>query len=339
MPSPRIRELDVLRGFAVCGITVVNAWQHAVRRYPGPRDSPVDWAVDTLLEGRFYPIFAFLFGIGCALFLRSARERTAWPRLALLRRLLVLGVIFGLPHWMVNPGEVLLPYAIFGVVVLLPFSLLPRAAALAGGAVIVLAALYQGDVWLPIPGLFLLGLALAGYGMPRWPLVPACLLGTAVTVPLTWATAVGAVPPPALPAPGVTAATGGALAYATGLVLLLRTPLGRPLAAVLEPLGRMALTNYLTSTAVILATLEVTGADPTRWSAVAVAVLTLAVQAAAGRWWLARHRYGPLEWLWRALTWGPDRVAGAGAAESEHARSPVSDPDRRGPGGEPGAGP
>ncbi|MFL2518870.1 MAG: DUF418 domain-containing protein [Candidatus Azotimanducaceae bacterium] len=21
-------------------------------------------------------------------------------------------------------------------------------------------------------------------------------------------------------------------------------------------------------------------------------------------WWLARYRYGPLEWLWRALTYG-----------------------------------
>ncbi|WP_425493895.1 DUF418 domain-containing protein [Dyella silvatica] len=23
----------------------------------------------------------------------------------------------------------------------------------------------------------------------------------------------------------------------------------------------------------------------------------------AGRWWLSSHRYGPMEWLWRYLTY------------------------------------
>ena len=26
-------------------------------------------------------------------------------------------------------------------------------------------------------------------------------------------------------------------------------------------------------------------------------------QAAVARWWLARFRFGPLEWLWRSATW------------------------------------
>jgi len=29
----------------------------------------------------------------------------------------------------------------------------------------------------------------------------------------------------------------------------------------------------------------------------------LAVQMAWSRWWLARFRYGPVEWAWRCATW------------------------------------
>ena len=29
-----------------------------------------------------------------------------------------------------------------------------------------------------------------------------------------------------------------------------------------------------------------------------------AVQVIASHWWLARYTYGPMEWVWRALTYG-----------------------------------
>jgi uncharacterized protein len=29
-----------------------------------------------------------------------------------------------------------------------------------------------------------------------------------------------------------------------------------------------------------------------------------AVSAALSRWWLVRYRFGPLEWLWRSVTYG-----------------------------------
>ncbi|MBA2635325.1 MAG: DUF418 domain-containing protein [Sphingomonas sp.] len=29
-----------------------------------------------------------------------------------------------------------------------------------------------------------------------------------------------------------------------------------------------------------------------------------ALQAAFSHWWLARFRFGPMEWVWRALTYG-----------------------------------
>ena len=32
-------------------------------------------------------------------------------------------------------------------------------------------------------------------------------------------------------------------------------------------------------------------------------VAVFALQVVASRWWLARFRYGPMEWLWRAATY------------------------------------
>jgi uncharacterized membrane protein YeiB len=95
------------------------------------------------------------------------------------------------------------------------------------------------------------------------------------------------------------AALAGAAAYSLGLLLALRPWLS----AVLEPLGKMALTNYVSGTAVIVLTASLRQPDPTRWSVVAVALVTVAAQVVLSRWWLARFRYGPLEWVWRCLTW------------------------------------
>jgi uncharacterized protein len=64
---------------------------------------------------------------------------------------------------------------------------------------------------------------------------------------------------------------------------------------VLAPLGRMALTNYLLQQMVFV-------------------VVVFAAQIAFSHWWLARFRYGPLEWLWRGFTYRqvpPLRVAAA----------------------------
>lgn len=101
------------------------------------------------------------------------------------------------------------------------------------------------------------------------------------------------------PAAGLAAAT----AYCTGLLLLLRTRLRDSLLAVLAPLGRMALTNYLMSTPIILLFVPLLITDTTRLAGVALSAAVLVFQVLFSRAWLARFRYGPLEWAWRSLTW------------------------------------
>ncbi|MGW4422862.1 DUF418 domain-containing protein [Streptosporangium sp. NPDC004631] len=306
----RLHELDALRGFAVCGIMLVNTWQHTREHVGATERNTVDWAVENLLQSRFYPIFSFLFGLGVVLFLRSAARRTGSPRLVLLRRLAVLGCL-GAVHQLVNPGEVLLPYAVFGVLILLPASLLPRAAVLLLGIAVTAWGVRQGGGTVLIPGLFLLGMAMMEYAPPERLLAPVFLISVVAAVVLgyLWIRFTGGDRllyfRGVYPAAGLAAAT----AYCTGLLLLLRTRLRDPLLALLSPLGRMALTNYLTGTLIILPALPALTADPTRITGVALAVAVLAGQIVFGRMWLERFHYGPLEWLWRCLTW-MERVPG-----------------------------
>jgi uncharacterized membrane protein YeiB len=96
-----------------------------------------------------------------------------------------------------------------------------------------------------------------------------------------------------------------AVAYATGLLLVLPTPLGRWFAPTVEALGRMALTNYLTATLLILGLGTLLGLrESAAWpTMLGLAAAILVLQALWSRWWLARFRYGPLEWAWRCVTW------------------------------------
>ncbi|HWT15959.1 MAG TPA: DUF418 domain-containing protein, partial [Patescibacteria group bacterium] len=40
-----------------------------------------------------------------------------------------------------------------------------------------------------------------------------------------------------------------------------------------------------------------------RGGQILLAIALFAAQVALSRWWMARYRFGPLEWLWRALTY------------------------------------
>ncbi|MFC4062238.1 DUF418 domain-containing protein [Planomonospora corallina] len=299
----RLHELDALRGFALCGIMVVNTWQHTCDRLEHPARNTVDWVVDSLFQAKFFPIFSFLFGMSLVLFLRSAGDRSEHPRLVLLRRLAVLACL-GAAHRIVNPDEVLLPYAGFGAMVLLPASFLPDLVVLVAGIGATVWGVGHGGGGALVGGLFLLGMAAMEFPLSERLLAPAFLLSSVLAAGLVYlwiASSTGS----ALFFRGAYTASGLACsaAYGTGLLLLLRTRLRAALMRALTPLGRMALTNYLLSTVAILGTLPLLVADPTRLSVAVLSVAVLAAQVAFSRWWLARYRYGPMEWLWRCLTW------------------------------------
>lgn len=77
--------------------------------------------------------------------------------------------------------------------------------------------------------------------------------------------------------------------------------------------GRMALTNYLIQVAILdLAFAKYAlGLSVTPLVGLALALALFAANGLFSRWWLARFRYGPFEWLWRSITyarWQPWRV-------------------------------
>ena len=106
-----------------------------------------------------------------------------------------------------------------------------------------------------------------------------------------------------------------ALGYAATLVLAARTPRGRAALAPLAGVGRLALTVYLTQTLVFTTLFYGYGfGQAFRLGPVAVtawAVVILGVQLVACQWWSRRFRFGPVEWMWRSLTylkWQPLRL-------------------------------
>jgi len=102
------------------------------------------------------------------------------------------------------------------------------------------------------------------------------------------------------------------LTYIGAVVLLLAyRPVWTARLAPFGLAGRMALTNYMVQAAVldVLASHYGFGLKLRPYAYVAAAVLLFATEAAASGAWLARFRFGPLEWVWRTVTyWRPQRL-------------------------------
>jgi uncharacterized protein len=98
------------------------------------------------------------------------------------------------------------------------------------------------------------------------------------------------------------------LAYASALILMTTRGLS-VLTRVLAPVGRMAFTNYLTQS-LIMASLFYMPWGPKWFGQMGpaelwgVVVAIWAVQLVWSPLWLSRFEMGPLEWLWRTLTYG-----------------------------------
>ena len=125
LPGERIPFLDALRGFALLGVFLVNiqsmGWP-GVDRYVMPEELGFFGALGRALslfffDGAFWFLFAMLFGVGFAILTESSEGcRGKLGTGGFLRRLLMLGVL-GLVHslflWW---GDVLLVYALCGLV-------------------------------------------------------------------------------------------------------------------------------------------------------------------------------------------------------------------------------
>ena len=389
--TDRIASLDVLRGFAVLGILIVNiaGFARVQSAYNNPSVGGgfegVEvgiWSVVYLFaDTKFISIFSMLFGAGIALAADRSAQRGAVGAGLHYRRQLVL-LIIGLAHaYLVWHGDVLVVYALCGMILYPLRTLPPRTLLLIGAGAIAFV--------LPLWGL-------AGATMGLWPEAERLALAAewAPTDDVldaeiaafrgSWAGQVSARAPVAL-AIQTSAFLGFFLWRAGGLMLVgmalqrlgvlaaarsdafyrrmaaVGLALGLPLAAAgvayllrhdfaleramfqgglfnyagsigvflgyvalvmlavrsgwmpglqrrLGAVGRMALTNYIAQS--VICSLIFYGHGLGLFERVAgpgqmaIVGAVWAAQLLWSPWWLARFRFGPLEWAWRSLSYG-----------------------------------
>jgi uncharacterized protein len=177
------------------------------------------------------------------------------------------------------------------------------------GFAIVLVAMFLLGAWFVRSGVMedagshlLLFRKLAVYGLPAG--IGLGLLGSLIAMSHTtgdrydgWGIAVGLSLVGNLPA---------CLGYVGLVVLMLHSQTVSARIRVLAPLGRMALTNYLTQS--LICAIFFYGYAMANWGMpraqqVLFVLVVYAAQIAFSHWWLARFQYGPMEWLWRGFTY------------------------------------
>ncbi len=304
----------------------------------GPAGSIVSTLVTVLIEFKAYTLFAFLFGAGIAVQAERAAARGSAARFLLRRFLVLLGV--GLIHLLlIWNGDILTLYAVCGLLLIPALGLRVPLLVLGGAALI--AVSYFVPLPVPLPSTQAMQLqagaatrvyAQGGFAeilVFRWHetvrfMLPLLLL----TLPKTLGVMLLGVAGwrselltarrswwlPIFVAAAALGIAGTALhievlnhiplAFAYGAAVLLWLPRAPLLAAG----GQMALTNYLAQSVVFglifygygLGQFGGMGVVPAALGGVGFYVAQLLFSRA----WLRRFRFGPVEWLWRSLTYG-----------------------------------
>jgi uncharacterized protein len=384
----RIKSLDVVRGFALLGILAVNSAFFAApyQAARNPLLAPLEVDADTLwswfvmhvvFDFKMITLFSMLFG--ASLYLVGGETGDA-ARGAVLRRRLAWMAVFGIIHGaLIWYGDILLAYALTGLLVMFARSWRPNTLFVGGGVLIVASTLvYSGlgamvqyqpadaiaqaraDAWAPPPeeiarmtaaytgtalssttenfhkwwtfvgyiplvmlrtaGVMMLGLGLFktgffsgrnSYAVYAW----TAIAGAAALAIVAWqawinwelrfefthmmgaGTFANTILSPFI-----------SLLYASLLIMLVKAGALRLVTGPLAAAGRMAFTNYIAQS-LIMTAIFYGGRGFGLWGQVdrpALWLIVLAVWAVQLIWsplWLSKFKMGPLEWLWRRLSY------------------------------------
>jgi uncharacterized protein len=390
--SSRLSAIDILRGAALFGILMANMrgffspgmlYFDANAWFKGQWNEIANYTELILFQGKFVTLFSILFGLGFAIQMDRARTRGQSDRFY-IRRLLILLVIGCVHAFLIWWGDILIPYALTGILLYLFFrhrsqkvvaicaialfavalvrptmrfvettfnppaqtSVKPTTPAAgksehekeiadavrtyASGSYVETTRLrfkeWRGfiSVWFLIQFVlprFLFGMWVWRSGLFRdlkahagvlKKVALACLaLGVFCTV---WGMFVEfGIKPKGFTAWRLTAAYAFnfgppalGICYGSALLFLLTKDRWMERLSPLGAVGRMALTNYLMQSIVCQLFFRWTGLYGNvhmLWVFPATMIF-FGLQIPLSVWWLNQYRFGPVEWLWRSLTYG-----------------------------------
>ena len=151
----RVESLDVLRGFALLGILLLNIIGFGLLS-PSYNNPGFDLAgsstvnittyalVELWAEGAMRGLFSILFGAGVVLFATGERGKGAWLHYKRTFWLLVFGLVNA--YILLWNGDILVTYALAGALLFLVRNLNPRALLLSAGVLFVLMSLLHAGM-------------------------------------------------------------------------------------------------------------------------------------------------------------------------------------------------
>ena len=393
----RMEILDIIRGVALLGILLVHmpvmfgtpfiySTVLGINMWTNAWDTIATGFVGIFVQGKFYTMFSFLFGLGFVIFYERAKARSSKPTRLFMTRLVILLVIGLLHAFFIWFGDVLTAYALFGFLLPIFFNRKPKTLiiwvivffaiflSLFALVVGVMALLYAtmdeaalAAMMQPMVDMMQSGLknSLYAYGEGSFAAImaqrmadvrlnfsqlwimfflifPLFLLGVwagtkkifqniehylpFIKKAWMWGLIIG-LPMSILKfyafnqmdhltmnffnflfyAAGIFADTGMAIFYMASIVLLFQRQNWVPKLKPFGYVGRMALSNYLLQS--IIGTMIFYSYGLGLYGQIApalgmaLALVIFAIQIIISKWWLSRYQFGPVEWVWKSLTY------------------------------------
>nr|WP_164670404.1 DUF418 domain-containing protein [Virgibacillus doumboii] len=101
--------------------------------------------------------------------------------------------------------------------------------------------------------------------------------------------------------------TASALFYLFSITLLFQSEIGKRIFMPFTYVGRLSLTNYISQSVISFVLFYGVGfglyGSVRPITAMGIVVIVYILQILGSKWWLKKYRFGPLEWLWRSLTY------------------------------------
>ncbi|MGJ7919538.1 DUF418 domain-containing protein [Neobacillus sp. LXY-4] len=375
--TERIISIDIIRGFSIFGIFLVNMMDfHSPLLYVEPLtwwSNPLDHTtyivIDLMAQASFYPLFSIMFGFSIVLLLEKVKSRGLNQTMLVVRRLIVL-LIFGLIHaFFVWHGDILIQYAMLGFILLFFLALSGRNLMAIGLSLYVIPVVFlslilfimatgipseelavfdneaakqsihvysQGTfmditeqrvndwqstndlgnvpfLFISIFPLFLIGAGIAKLKWLEQPDKHRHRLTLLVIIMFVLGLFLKSMPyllKGALFAQYVQDSIGGvclAIFFGAFIVKIIERPRLKKWLSPLAAVGRMSISNYLFQSLLSSFIFYQYGlglyGNVSLFTGTILVFVIFSFQILVSRLWLSRFSYGPVEWLWRVLTY------------------------------------